>query len=534
MPTIDEIISSAVTQLTTKRTNIRTALQSKYNQTIPPSMTFGDVPTYITNVANYQYSLGLADGESSGGGSYMHENNAQLLNSYVATGGQSQHNGTYTKLENTYHRGFNVYKNINYDMYLVCVDDNGNRWQVCLEPSETSYQYKESSDTSSQLGPVGSYPRNTSLSLSGTVVISAPGSSSSATSSSIPVPSSSSGNESSTPSASSSSGGDGTAPDTVYVTGSVAMQEGYAGTYTKQSQTSNGKPVYYCSGTGKRLFVVRNDSYSWVFGTSVSETTSSMIYFAYQYYSSLTSTPQDSPVGLTYNQSGMGSLSSEEFAVSAGGASSSSGGSDSSLPYAIVATDSGDSYANGGYTQTGDTYNSKPVYRNDNNSSYEIWYNGSNWVLGYSHTDPYGMPYYTCSTLLGQWETASGSYPAPYVSIAPISPGDSSSSSNGGNGGDDSSDSAAWESARYSVSGISPSYNGTYTYYNVDGEGGTPKYVHEGVYMYRKLIDGTRYWVIEGYSGGPGGGSMDVVSRIQSNSTTPPTGTWSIGTVTKL
>ena len=294
MPTIDEIISSAVTQLTTKRSNIRTALQSKYNETIPSSMTFGDVPTYITNVANYQYSLGLADGASSGGGSYVHENNAQLLNSYVATGGQSQHNGTYTKLENTYHRGFNVYKN-GYDMYLVCVDDNGNRWQVCTDPSETSYQYKEGSGTS--FGPVGSYSSNTSLSLSGTVVISAPGSSSSSSTSptacwpapattpppassssdesSIPSQSSSSGDGSSTPSTSSSSGGGGDSsgsgeiPYGYSCSGEEADMSGYNGAYYYNSSMTgyDNTPVFVYSFFGTTHYLYKanvNGTRYWV------------------------------------------------------------------------------------------------------------------------------------------------------------------------------------------------------------------------------------------------------------------------------
>ena len=333
MPTIDEIISSAVTQLTTKRSNIRTALQSKYNETIPSSMTFGDVPTYITNVANYQYSLGLADGASSGGGSYMHENNSQLLNSYVATGGQTQHNGTYTKLDNTYHRGFNVYKNNNYDMYLVCVDDDGNRWQVCVEPSETSYQYKEGSSTS--FGPVGSYPRNTSLSLSGTVVISAPGSSSSSVSSSTtPTPtSSSSGDESSEPNAASN------APAVVYVVGTTATSGGVAGTYNKREETQYGNATYYCSGTGKYIYVIWNDTheqYAWVIGSSIQSTVGSLISMSYSYYTasqSSLSSLSDSPAGIQwYGGTPPTEYQSSAFSVTttAPSASSSSAGGDSS------------------------------------------------------------------------------------------------------------------------------------------------------------------------------------------------------------
>lgn len=393
MPTIDEIISSAVTQLTTKRTNIRTALQSKYNQTIPSSMTFGDVPTYITNVANYQYSLGLADGESSGGGSYMNENNAQLLNSYVATGGQSQHNGTYTKLENTYHRGFNVYKNNSYDMYLVCVDDNGNCWQVCTEPSETSYQYKEGSGTS--FGPVGSYSRNTSLSLSGTVVISAPGSSSSAISSSV----SSSSDESSIPSQSSSSGGGDdssevgaeNAPSTVYVVGTNATSNGYAGTYTKQSQVNNQNAVYYCGGTGKYLFVVRGgydrDYYAWVFSTTVTTSISTEIGFYYSYYSNTASSLiglADSPVGLTINGgNGYGSYSSAEFSITDVEPADSSG---TSVPSryncyggSLMMTQA-EGYYNLDTSRTG--YNNTPVYSYYTGSTYYYLYCARSTMLG--------------------------------------------------------------------------------------------------------------------------------------------------------
>lgn len=249
MPTIDEIITSAVNQLTTKRSNIRTALQSKYNETIPSSMTFGQVPGYITDVANYQYSLGLAAG-GGGDGSYVNPLNASLEESYIVTGGTTAYNGTYTQIENTYHRGFSVYKKTDGSMYLFTEDSNGNRWQINSSPSETKYHYRESSSSSSSFSPVGTYDKTSSANSGATSTIVISGT---ASSSSSPVE-----EEEGIPDV---WGGD------LYDSGMASKQwdvsglgdgSSYTGMYTRYGNyVLNGAPIYYEPTKDSHYYLIR-------------------------------------------------------------------------------------------------------------------------------------------------------------------------------------------------------------------------------------------------------------------------------------
>ena len=151
-------IADQVNRLKTVRGSIKTAIEGKMNGTsLPSGVKFADFPSYITSAGVIQYQLGYADGENAGGGGGVNANNSQLANSYIGTGDAgSDYLGTYTKLANTYHRGFNVYKNANYNTYLIAIDDSGNRWAVFSNPSEgaTRYWYE---GTSTSFGPVGMY-----------------------------------------------------------------------------------------------------------------------------------------------------------------------------------------------------------------------------------------------------------------------------------------------------------------------------------------------------------------------------------------
>ena len=240
-------------------------------------------------------------------------------------------------------------------------------------------------------------------------------------------------------------------PATLYVTGTEATSQGYAGTYTRQNNTINSHSVYYCSGTGKYLFVVQDgtntSNYAWVFSNSTSQTSSGMIGMSYTIYTYPGTSMAANPSGLTYYKQSEGSMSSSQFTVTDTDPGSGSGSGGTSY----VATGGAESSVNGTYTDTGTTYNDQPVY---SNGTFYLWYDGSYWCLNTSSQGGAGsMPAYTHSgTIEGTYDVAmGGTSPCPTISA--------SGSGSGSGGGENQGSGTTYIASGCSVS----SFNGTYT-----------------------------------------------------------------------
>ena len=197
-------------------------------------------------------------------------------------------------------------------------------------------------------------------------------------------------------------------PATLYVTGTEATSQGYAGTYTRQNNAINSHSVYYCSGTGKYLFVVQDgtntSNYAWVFSNSTSQTSSGMIGMSYTIYAYPGTSMAANPSGLTYYKQGEGSMSSSQFTVT--DTDPNGGGSGSGTSY--IATGCSNSSVNGTYTDTGSTYGGYPIYGNGN--GYYILRSGSTWEI-WNDMESHGMPDWYHDTIVGTWNANSGGTP---------------------------------------------------------------------------------------------------------------------------
>lgn len=253
MPTIEEYFLSVITQLGVKRSSIASAIRDK-GVSVDNNATFSDFPSLINSIS------------TGGGGSnvYYHSDNSLLADSYTGEASMmDEYNGTYSKVTNTYHRGFNVYRHTtaNRQFYLIAADDNGYVWKVVYPMPSEDATVHWTLPSNSTLGPVGTYTGGDM----GSFVINGSSSSSSSTE------------------GSSASGGDysSDAPDTLYITGTYGNT--YDGRYVKQSGSLNGYAYYrreesYYSGSSTKyyLFVVNttDGKHAWMFNydTSVSNT----------------------------------------------------------------------------------------------------------------------------------------------------------------------------------------------------------------------------------------------------------------------
>ena len=256
MPTIEEYFLTVINQLGVKRSSIASAIRNK-GVPVNNNATFSDFPSLINSIST-----------GGGGGSnvYYHSNNSQLADTYYATGsgGPQGTYGTYIKMPNTYHRGFNVYKHETNDYYLISTDDNGTMWEVAGEPSngrQTRVSYWQESHSPDTLGPEGSYyygAWNTN------------GDTCSFEISSVP-------NEGS----SSSPSGSDEIPGTLYIVGTY--NDNYNGEYTKQNNLFNGYARYVRTTSwdaydsyGYNLFVINttDGKHAWIFDSDTSRNNS--------------------------------------------------------------------------------------------------------------------------------------------------------------------------------------------------------------------------------------------------------------------
>jgi hypothetical protein len=527
MSDIIEIITNAINGIANKRESIRSAIIAK-GVSVPSGTKLSGLPSYIEQI-------------STGGGSstvYYHSDNPELADTYYATGsgGPQGTYGTYIKMPNAYHKGFNVYKHETNDYYLISTDDNGTTWEVAGEPSngrQTRVSYWQELHSPDTLGPEGSYyygAWNTngdtcSFEISAT-------------------------NPSPSPS--------GVAPDTVYVYGTSADSNGYYGTYTKQSGTINNNAKYYCSTTGKYLFVVYNSMmsiYWWVLGSSTSASGYGSDYTFYSSNSYSSSNLPVSPVGLSYTHNNDGAQTASQFTISLTPEPDEAVNAPATVY--VSGTSATSKGLEGTYTKQNQVVNRNAVYHCSSTNKYLYVVKSTamgvsyGWVFASSPTATTSStiysaydPYNTASTLAALSDTPAGityskpngggDYSTSAFQVTTTAP--SSSSSSNGSGG-----------SSYNVWGgvsMTQGFGGTYTLYSAQGGyNGTPVYRYvngeQETYYMNKLVDdeSNQFWAIyEGsygvrtFTSGPASGN----SYVYSNSNTPPTSGWNNDIIVEL